>query len=66
MSPLGWMFVAYTVIWAAIVLYVSNLGRRQGVMEREVAALRAALDADAAVNETHGAAVSDTSSTRVP
>ena len=63
-SPLAWMFVAYSVIWTAIVLYVANLGRRQRVMEREVAALRATLDAEPA-EEPSGAAVA-APATRVP
>ncbi len=66
-SPLAWMFVAYSVIWTAIVLYVVNLGRRQGAMEREVAALRAALEADPVGGEPGStAAVAGTPATRVP
>ena len=65
MSPLDWMFVAYSVIFGAIVLYVSNLGRRQAGMEREVAALRAALDAEAAVAEAGAAEPSEAPATRV-
>jgi CcmD family protein len=47
MSPLGWMFVGYSAMWAAIVLYVANLGRRQAAAERELAALREAVEAEA-------------------
>jgi len=48
MSPLDWMFLGYSAMWAVIVLYVANLGRRQLAAERELAALRAVLDAEAA------------------
>ncbi len=65
-SPLGWMFVGYSVIWAAITLYVVNLGRRQATMEREVATLRAALDAEAGAAETGGASAAEPSATQVP
>ena len=44
MSPLGWMFLGYSLMWAAIVLYVANLGRRQAALQREIVALHAALD----------------------
>ena len=63
-SPLAWMFVAYSAIWTAIVLYVANLGRRQRVMEREVAALRAALDAES--DEAPTGSVAAAPATRVP
>lgn len=43
-SPLDWMFLGYSAMWALIVLYVGNLQRRQASVQREVAALRAALD----------------------
>jgi CcmD family protein len=48
MTPLQWMFVGYSAMWLVIALYVGNLGRRQAALEREVAALHAALDAEAA------------------
>lgn len=44
MSPLGWMFLGYSLMWLAIVLYVANLGRRQGALHREIAELHAELD----------------------
>ena len=62
MSPLWWMFLGYTLMWAAIVLYVANLGRRQAALQRELQALTAAVDAEAAAAgqsshpEGHGAA----------
>lgn len=48
MSPLWWMFLGYSLMWAAIVLYVANLGRRQAALHRELEALAAAVDATAA------------------
>lgn len=47
MSPLWWMFLGYTLMWAAIVLYVANLGRRQAALQRELQALASAVDAEA-------------------
>jgi len=44
MSPLAWMFVGYTVVWTAIVLYVGNLRRRQATLAREIEELKAALE----------------------
>lgn len=48
MSPLWWMFIGYTVIWTAIVLFVGNLQRRQAALAREIAELRGALVAEEA------------------
>jgi CcmD family protein len=47
LTPLDWMFVGYSAMFAAIVLYVANLGRRQAAAERDLAALRAVVDAQA-------------------
>ena len=47
MTPLGWMFIGYSAMFAAIVLYVANLGRRQAAAERDLAALRSVVDAQA-------------------
>lgn len=47
MSPLGWMFLGYSLLWGAIVLYVANLGRRQAALQREIRQLHAAVDASA-------------------
>jgi CcmD family protein len=38
------MFLGYSLMWLAIVLYVANLGRRQGALHREIAQLHAELD----------------------
>ena len=48
LSPLGWMFVGYSAMWAAIVAYVGNLGRRQRRLQQELEALRATMDAEEA------------------
>ena len=45
MEHLGYLFVAYSIIFAAIFLYVSFIWRRQSYLERELAALRKRLDA---------------------
>ncbi len=50
MSPLWWMFVGYSLMWTAIVLYVLNLGRRQAALYREFEALQSAVDAAAEVD----------------
>jgi hypothetical protein len=47
MTPLDWMFVGYSAMFAAMILYVANLGRRQAAAERELLALRTAVDAEA-------------------
>jgi CcmD family protein len=41
------MFLGYSAMFGAIVLYVANLGRRQAVAERELAALRSVVDGQA-------------------
>jgi len=43
MENFGYLFAAYTIIFAVIFLYVIFLWRRQRRLEREVAALEARL-----------------------
>ncbi len=54
LSPLGWMFVGYSAMWAAIVAYVGNLGRRQRRLQRELEALQASMDAPEEGNDRGG------------
>ena len=54
MSPLGWMFVGYSAMWAAIVAYVGNLGRRQRRLQQELEALRTTMDAPEEGNDRGG------------
>ena len=45
MENLGYLFAAYTIIFAMIFLYVMFIWRRQRRLEREVAALASRLEA---------------------
>ena len=54
LSPLGWMFVGYSAMWAAIVAYVGNLGRRQRRLQQELEALRTTMDAPEEGNDRGG------------
>lgn len=45
MENFGYLFAAYTIIFAAIFLYVVFIWRRQRRLEREVAALARRLEA---------------------
>lgn len=36
MSNLGWLFVAFAVVWIAIGLYLVSLGSRQRALERRL------------------------------
>jgi len=45
MEHLGYLFVAYSIIFAAIFLYVAFIWRRQSSLERELDTLRKRLDA---------------------
>ena len=45
MEHLGYLFVAYSIIFTAIFLYVAFIWRRQSLLERELDALRKRLDA---------------------
>lgn len=40
MTNLGYLFAAYTAVFAGIALYVMRLGRRTRELEREIEALR--------------------------
>ena len=40
MRSLGFLFWAYTVVWAAVFIYLIALGRRQARLLKEIAALR--------------------------
>jgi CcmD family protein len=44
MEHFGYLFVAYSIIFAAIFLYVVFIWRRQAFLERELDALRKRLD----------------------
>lgn len=59
-TPLWWMFLGYSLMFLAIVIYVGNLGRRQANLQRELLALQVAVDAadraDADQTETGGEA----------
>jgi CcmD family protein len=39
-TNLGYLFAAYTAVFAGIALYVMRLGRRTRELEREIEALR--------------------------
>ena len=45
MEHFGFLFVAYSIIFTAIFLYVAFIWRRQSLLERELEALRKRLDA---------------------
>ena len=45
MEHFGYLFVAYSIIFTAIFLYVAFIWRRQWFLERELDALRKRLDA---------------------
>lgn len=36
MSPLGWMFIGYSVIWVGLMVFLLNMNRRQEVLERQL------------------------------
>ncbi len=36
LSTLKWLFFGYAVIWAGIVLFLMNMGRRQERLERQL------------------------------
>ncbi len=44
-EKLLYLFAAYTVIWAAILIYSFSLSRRQKDLQQEIAALREVLKA---------------------
>jgi CcmD family protein len=44
MNNLGYLFAAYTFIWAAVLAYVYTIARRQRALEREIQALQRALE----------------------
>lgn len=46
MNNLGYLFAAYTFIWAAVFAYVYIIARRQKMLERELEALREMLKGD--------------------
>jgi CcmD family protein len=39
-----WLFLGYSVVWAAIFLYVHALHRRQRALEQDLEAVKAAVD----------------------
>lgn len=39
MSNLGWLFVAFAVVWVSIGIYLWSLGARQRALERRLADL---------------------------
>ena len=43
-QPIDFMFLGYSLMWGAMVLYMINLQRRQAVVQRDLAALEAAVD----------------------
>ena len=45
MEHFGYLFVAYSIIFTAIFLYVAFIWRRQSFLERELEAMRKRLDA---------------------
>jgi CcmD family protein len=44
MNNLVYLFAAYALIWALVFLYVYSIANRQRSLEREIAALRDALE----------------------
>ncbi len=44
-AELPWLFAVYAITWAAFFAYVFIMSRRQREMQREIDALRRALDA---------------------
>jgi CcmD family protein len=38
-----WMFVAYTIIWFAVFLYLFDMGKKQRAIAQELAGLKAKL-----------------------
>lgn len=40
MRSLGYLFWAYTIVWAVVFAYLIALGRRQARLLKEIAALR--------------------------
>lgn len=50
MEHLGYLFAAYTIIFAVIFLYVMFIWRRQAVLDAEVRALEARI---ASLTESH-------------
>ncbi|MDO8673276.1 MAG: CcmD family protein [Dehalococcoidia bacterium] len=43
-EKLLYLFAAYTVIWAALLIYNMTISRRQKELQREIDALREAID----------------------
>jgi len=41
---LRYVFAAYTLVWAGLLLYLASLSRRRRALERELSELRALLD----------------------
>lgn len=42
-ATLTWLFLGYAVIWAGIILFLMNMGRRQTRLEHQVGDLERAL-----------------------
>ena len=42
-QPIDWMFLGYSLMWGALVLYMVNLQRRQAALQRDLLALEAAV-----------------------
>lgn len=51
MNNLGYLFAAYTFIWVAVLAYVYIIARRQRTLEREIQALREALQRELGKSE---------------
>jgi len=51
MNNLGYLFAAYSFIWAAVLAYVYIIARRQGALEREIQALQQALERNSAKSD---------------
>ncbi len=43
-DKLYYVFAAYTIIWAAILIYSLSVSKRQKDLQREISALREVLD----------------------